>query len=162
MAEYGSMLVVSLLAAILFLGAWNGPIPVASLLGLTYANGEVWGVLGNLLGVLNVLFKGLLGVTLMMWVRWTLPRLRIDQVMTTCWKYCTPIACVMAVGVMLWQTALPGGLGVMPTEVEPAGNVREVWSVAGEPAADPAAEPTAALKLAPRLAAEQRGSGGEL
>ena len=46
------------------------------------------------------------GVTFMMWVRWTLPRLRIDQVMTTCLKYCTPIAAVMFLGATLW-TLLP-------------------------------------------------------
>lgn len=129
MAEYGSMLVVSLLAAILFLGSWHGPFPIASWLGLTYENGQFWGVLGNLLGVLNVLFKGVLGVTVMMWVRWTLPRLRIDQVMTTCWKYCTPIACAMFLGVMLWQALLPGGLGLLPTQVVRYGEVLE-----GQPA----------------------------
>ncbi|MEX0936297.1 MAG: NADH-quinone oxidoreductase subunit NuoH [Pirellulales bacterium] len=103
MAEYGSMLTVSLLASILFLGGWNGPVPVASLLGLSYENGPVLGYLGALLGFLNLLAKGFLGVTVMMWVRWTLPRLRIDQVMTTCLKYCTPIAAVMFLGAALWQ-----------------------------------------------------------
>ncbi len=107
MAEYGSMLAVSLLAAILFLGGWNGPIPVASLLGLTWHNGPLVGYLGNFLGMLNVLAKAFLLVTVMMWVRWTLPRLRIDQVMTTCLKYCTPIAAAMFVGAALWHMTLP-------------------------------------------------------
>ena len=107
MAEYGSMLAVSLLAAILFLGGWNGPVPIASLLGLTWGNGNLLGYLGNFLGMVNVLFKALLLVTLMMWVRWTLPRLRIDQVMTTCLKYCTPIAAAMFVGAAAWHMVLP-------------------------------------------------------
>lgn len=108
MAEYGSMLAVSLLASILFLGGWNGPIPVASLLGWTPANGPLAGYFGNLLGCLNVLAKGILGVSVMMWVRWTLPRLRIDQVITTCLKYCVPIAAVMFLGATWWQYAMPG------------------------------------------------------
>jgi hypothetical protein len=54
-----------------------------------------------------VLVKGFAGVTVMMWVRWTLPRLRIDQVITTCLKYCVPIAAVAFLGATLWQLALP-------------------------------------------------------
>lgn len=107
MAEYGSMLAVSMLAAILFLGGWNGPIPIASLLGLTWENGDVTGYIGNLLGMINVIAKGFLLVTVMIWVRWTLPRLRIDQVMTTCLKYCTPLAAVMFVGAAIWHAAMP-------------------------------------------------------
>ncbi|MGI9457470.1 MAG: complex I subunit 1/NuoH family protein, partial [Aeoliella sp.] len=107
MAEYGSMLAVSLLAAILFLGGWHGPIPIAGLLGLTWESGAVWGYLGNFLGMLNLLAKAMLLVIVMMWVRWTLPRLRIDQVMTTCLKYCTPIAAAMFVGAALWHMTLP-------------------------------------------------------
>jgi NADH-quinone oxidoreductase subunit H len=42
----------------------------------------------------------------MMWVRWTLPRLRIDQVMMTCLKYLLPISCVLLLGVGLWQVAV--------------------------------------------------------
>lgn len=107
MAEYGSMLAVSLLAAILFLGGWNGPIPIAGLLGLSWENGPVLGYLGNLLGMCNLLVKAVLLVSLMIWVRWTLPRLRIDQVMTTCLKYCTPIVAAMFVGAAAWHLVLP-------------------------------------------------------
>ncbi len=112
MAEYASMLAVSGLAAILFFGGWNGPIPVAGLLGLTPENGAVAGFLGNLLGLTNFLAKAFLGVTVMIWARWTLPRLRIDQVMTTCWKYCVPLAAAMFLGAMLWAYTFPGGLGL--------------------------------------------------
>ena len=51
--------------------------------------------------------KGWLLVFVMMWVRWTLPRLRIDQVMMTCLKYLLPISCVLLLGVSLWQVAMP-------------------------------------------------------
>ncbi len=51
--------------------------------------------------------KGWLLVFVMMWVRWTLPRLRIDQVMTTCMKYLVPISCFLLLGVALWQVAMP-------------------------------------------------------
>jgi NADH-quinone oxidoreductase subunit H len=108
MAEYGSMLGVSLLASILFLGGWHGPLPVAEWAGLTFENGFWYGFAANVLGTANVLFKGFIGVTVMMWIRWTLPRLRIDQVITTCLKYCVPIAAVAFLGATLWQYALPG------------------------------------------------------
>lgn len=107
MAEYGSMLAVSLLASILFLGGWNGPVPVSSALGLTFEHGFWYGIVGNILGTANLLLKGVVGVTVMMWVRWTLPRLRIDQVITTCLKYCVPIAAVMFLGATTWQYMMP-------------------------------------------------------
>ena len=125
MAEYGSMFLVSALAAVLFLGGWNGPIPLAALLGLSEGTGDTAGYLVRLLGMANLLGKATLGVLFMMWVRWTLPRLRIDQVMTTCLKYCTPIAAVMFASVMLWQLFLPGGL--VGRSGRPAGEIREGW-----------------------------------
>ena len=125
MAEYGSMFLVSGLAAVLFLGGWNGPVPVATLLGLSEGTGDTAGYFVRLAGCANLLLKATLGVLMMMWVRWTLPRLRIDQVMTTCLKYCTPIAAVMFAGAMLWQLFLPGGL--VPGMRRPAGEIREGW-----------------------------------
>jgi NADH-quinone oxidoreductase subunit H len=116
MAEYGSMMAVSLLASILFLGGWHGPLPIASWLGLTFDNGFWLGFAGNVLGTANVIFKGVLGVTVMMWVRWTLPRLRIDQVITTCLKYCVPIAAIAFLGATLWQYWRPNHtfFGIIP------------------------------------------------
>ena len=112
MAEYGSMFAVSGLAAILFFGGWNGPVPITSWLGLTADHGPILAYFGNFLGMLNFVFKAVVGVTFMMWVRWTLPRLRIDQVMMVCLKYCTPIAAVMFLGASLWTYFLPGGFGL--------------------------------------------------
>ncbi len=130
MAEYGSMFAVSGLAAILFFGGWNGPLPVTDWLGLTDTSNPLLHYLGNFLGMLNFMFKCVFGVTFMMWVRWTLPRLRIDQVMTTCLKYCTPIAAVMFVGATLWTYFLPGGLFI--SQQTRYGSVREGWHLEGQ------------------------------
>jgi NADH-quinone oxidoreductase subunit H len=42
-------------------------------------------------------------------MRWSLPRLRIDQVMMTCLKYFLPISCALLVGVCLWLLLIPPG-----------------------------------------------------
>ncbi len=119
MAEYGTMLAISALAAILFLGGWNGPIPIARLLHLTPETGVVAEFVANLLGLANMLIKTYAGVTFMMCLRWTLPRLRIDQVMTTCLKYCLPLVSAMLAGAMLWTFIFPGGVvrKIMPAPI---------------------------------------------
>jgi len=116
MAEYASMFAVSILASILFLGGWNGPVPITHWLGMVadpaagYVPHPLWAYVGNLLGMCNILTKGTLGVIFMMWLRWTLPRLRIDQVMTVCLKYCIPLAAAMFLGAMLYTFSFPEGL----------------------------------------------------
>jgi len=110
MAEYAAMFAVSGLGAILFLGGWNGPVPIADLLGLRYDVGPLAGLAGNLLGTVNFIFKCFLGVVCMVWLRWTLPRLRVDQVMTLCLKYFIPLATAMLAGCMLWQYAMKDGM----------------------------------------------------
>src|SRR5882757_1049043 len=57
MAEYGSMFAVSGLATILFLGAWNGPIPITQWLGLDHATHPLLHYLGNLIGMTNFIGK---------------------------------------------------------------------------------------------------------
>ncbi len=100
MAEYGSMFAVSGIAILLFLGGWNiGLVPGHDL-------SELLGVWGNVINVVVFIVKGWLLVFVMMWVRWTLPRLRIDQVMMTCLKYLLPISCVLLLGVAVWQVAV--------------------------------------------------------
>ena len=101
MAEYASMFAVSGIAVTLFFGGWNLGIPLLEWLGLT--SGSVVGLLvGGLVGLLVFVVKSSLLVFVQMWVRWTLPRLRVDQVMTTCLKYLLPISCAMLVGICVW------------------------------------------------------------
>jgi NADH-quinone oxidoreductase subunit H len=113
MAEYTAMVVLSGLGAVLFLGGWNGPVPVgawvATALEHLSVNGALAGFIGSCLGACNFIVKCYLGVTFMMWLRWTLPRLRIDQVMATCLKYCVPLASAMLLGTMLWTFLFGGG-----------------------------------------------------
>lgn len=157
MAEYGSMLLVSALASILFLGGWNGPVPVTHIIhwlvvdqaGVSLEGSlPVWGFLANVLGCANLIFKSVIGVTVMMWVRWTLPRLRIDQVMTTCLKYCVPLAAVCFLGAVGWQigfglTAGPWWSvnGLIPHQ--PRWDVRESWVTEGSGRAIDAASASA-------------------
>src|SRR4029077_7175263 len=101
--EYGSMFAVSGIASLLFLGGWN-----TGLLPVDLTDTFLGPVFGNVINVAVFIGKGWLLVFVMMWVRWTLPRLRIDQVMMTCLKYLLPISCVLLLGVSLWQLVMPG------------------------------------------------------
>ncbi|MBL8811546.1 MAG: NADH-quinone oxidoreductase subunit H, partial [Planctomycetaceae bacterium] len=60
------------------------------------------GYLANVIGAFVFVSKASLGVFVQVWLRWTLPRLRIDQVMTTCLKYLVPISCFLFLGATLW------------------------------------------------------------
>ncbi len=92
----------------------------------------------------------------MIWVRWTLPRLRIDQVMTMCLKYCVPLAAICFVGVLVWQVlGLPGPNDWLPVPSGPAG-VRETWVV--QPASQGERETPAGSVVAPAAAAAERFS----
>jgi len=115
MAEYGSMFAVSGIAILLFLGGWHTGFGLPELstwfADLMRSDERPWlaGLgffLGNVINVVVFILKGWLLVFVMMWVRWTLPRLRIDQVMMTCLKYLLPISCFLLLGVSLWQVAL--------------------------------------------------------
>jgi NADH-quinone oxidoreductase subunit H len=101
LAEYGSMFAVSGLAALLFLGGWHTGF-------LPFEPSTEWGFWpGNLLNVAVFIGKCSALVTVMIWMRWSLPRLRIDQVMMTCLQYFLPISCVLLVGVCLWLLLAP-------------------------------------------------------
>jgi NADH-quinone oxidoreductase subunit H len=76
LAEYGEVTVVSAIMATLWFGGWHGPgVDALPILGI------IWFTL-----------KTYLFVLLFMWIRATLPRLRIDQLMGFCWKVLIPLA----------------------------------------------------------------------
>jgi len=164
MAEYGSMFLVSCLCSVLFLGGWHGPIPLFDLLGWSYGQEEtvfrLTGYLANLAGCVNLILKGVLGVTVMIWVRWTLPRLRIDQVMTTCLKYCVPLAAICFVGVLSWQLlGLRGPNDLIPVAPRGVAGVREGWVRKAE-AAERQAQGERTAAAGRRVAARSEKVGG--
>jgi NADH-quinone oxidoreductase subunit H len=101
LAEYSMMFLVGIIGVVLFLGGWNTPLPnIGSAKLATWTNGIAWGIFW-------ILSKTLLVVAVQIWIRWSLPRLRVDQLMSFCWKVLTPLAffCMLLSG--LWR------LGVM-------------------------------------------------
>jgi NADH-quinone oxidoreductase subunit H len=100
LGEYAMMLLVSILGTILFFGSWNTPLPNIGTLKLaTWTSGEpatVWGIFW-------LMSKSLFFVAIQMWVRWTYPRLRVDQLMTLSWKYLTPFALILVIALMIWK-----------------------------------------------------------
>ncbi len=104
LAEYGMMLLVSLLGAILFWGGWNTPFPNIGTFKLadwtSGAPGTLW---GHATGFFWLFSKAVLAVLLQMWVRWTYPRLRVDQLMYLCWKVLTPFSLLMLFICALWR-----------------------------------------------------------
>ena len=107
MAEYGSMFAVSGLAALLFLGGWHTG------LSAVRADRRVPGFWRRQRCSTSSCSSASAGswCFVMMWMRWTLPRLRIDQVMMTCLKYFLPISCVLLLGVCLWELYVPAAVG---------------------------------------------------
>ncbi|MBS0202040.1 MAG: NADH-quinone oxidoreductase subunit H [Planctomycetes bacterium] len=118
LAEYASMFAVSGIAVLLFLGGWEtGMVIPESIAGslrgweinLPFVTGQRFDLgayIANLVGGHVFVIKASLLVTLQIWVRWTLPRLRIDQVMTTCLKYLVPISCFLFLGAVFWPLIL--------------------------------------------------------
>lgn len=104
LSEYGMMLLVALLGSILFFGSWNTPLPNIGPLRLAvWTSGVPGSLAGNLWGGFWLLSKAMGIIFLQMWVRWTYPRLRVDQLMSLCWKYLTPAALVLVLLCGLWR-----------------------------------------------------------
>lgn len=91
------MFLVAMLGVVIFLGGWNTPLPNIGALKLaTWTTGLWWGIFWTLA-------KSLLIVGVQMWIRWTLPRLRADQLMALCWKILIPAAFVCMAISGIWR-----------------------------------------------------------
>ena len=89
LAEYANMFIVAGVASLLFLGGWLSPIP-------GYLEGNLWGIFWFISKISFLIF-------VMMWFRWTFPRLRTDQLMRLCWKFFLPASFVTIIGVGIWD-----------------------------------------------------------
>src|SRR4051794_16565358 len=118
-AEYAAMFVVGGIQTALFLGGWNDPF---GWMGWAYAyysspahHSDAWLIVINLIGLGIFTAKALGIVFVQMWLRWTLPRPRIDQVLYACVKVLLPLACVLLLGAALWQLLIPDRPLKVPT-----------------------------------------------
>ena len=86
LAEYLNLFIVASVAATIFLGGWM-PLHIVGLDGfnavMDYIPGFIW-----------FFAKAFFVVFLLMWIKWTFPRLRIDQILNLEWKYLVPISMV--------------------------------------------------------------------
>ncbi len=101
MEEYAAMFLYSVVGAFFFFGGFESPVTW----GAAKLAGE-GSLLYQVAAGTTLIVKGFAGVFLMMWLRWTLPRVRIDQVMTLGYKYLTPLALVCVLGAGLWEVFL--------------------------------------------------------
>ena len=91
LAEFINMFIIASLAVVLFFGGWLSPFGITE--GITWFPEVLW-----------FLIKVVVIIFLMMWFRWTFPRLRVDQLLTLEWKYLLPINLVNIVfmAIIIW------------------------------------------------------------
>ncbi len=91
LAEFINMFIIASIAVVIFFGGWLSPFGITE--GITWFPEVLW-----------FLIKVLIIIFLMMWFRWTFPRLRVDQLLTLEWKYLLPINLVNIVimAIMIW------------------------------------------------------------
>jgi len=100
-AEYAAMFAVSALATILFFGAWYSPLPMSwAPTGTGLGDRFVQGLFFN--GPLWFVGKCTFLLYVQIWIRWTLPRIRIDQVLYSCIQVMLPLAMVLLLGNTFW------------------------------------------------------------
>jgi hypothetical protein len=119
-AEYGAMFVVGGIQAALFLGGWHDPFGLLGYLDYYFRSTEHASNAGlllvNVLGLGIFITKALGIIFVQMWIRWTLPRPRIDQVLYACVKVLLPLSCVLLLGVTLWHWLIPERPIVLPPD----------------------------------------------
>ena len=112
-AEYANMLTTSGMMATLFLGGWD--IPFTS-----WDNTGDPSVLKTLLTLLSFVIKAGFFLFLYMWIRWTLPRFRYDQLMSLGWRFLLPLSLgyiVLIASVLLVLQALGVHTGILQSGI---------------------------------------------
>jgi NADH-quinone oxidoreductase subunit H len=106
LVEFGNLWVMAAVATTLFFGGWQipgvGPETYAAAKGTGAFPALGWWAL-QVLSMIVMAVKTLVVLNVIVWVRWTLPRMRVDQMMNLCWKYLVPWAFAAFVFSLLWQ-----------------------------------------------------------
>jgi NADH-quinone oxidoreductase subunit H len=97
LAEWGTLYVIGAVITTLFLGGWQVPI---------WTNNVV---LLNLSQFAVFFLKSYFWAFVAMWIRATLPRIRVDQLMSLCWKYLVPVGFINLIGTAVWMIIWPQG-----------------------------------------------------
>jgi NADH-quinone oxidoreductase subunit H len=84
-AEYASMFISSTILAVLYFGAYNYP-------GMDWMAENAGANVASVIGIFVLFFKICAFIFFYMWVRWTIPRFRYDQLMKLGWKMLIPLA----------------------------------------------------------------------
>lgn len=83
--EYVNMFISNALIATLFFGGFNYP-------GIAWVTENYGENIAGILSIVAILFKAIIGILIFMWIRWTIPRFRYDQLMHLGWKSLIPLA----------------------------------------------------------------------
>src|SRR5437764_570853 len=100
LVEWVNIAVIGAVGTMLFLGGWRIPFVDAAALD------RRWWL--DVAGFGVFVGKDLAIVFVVIWIRWTLPRFRVDQMMNLCWKYFIPFSFVCFVGELAWYWLVPG------------------------------------------------------
>lgn len=119
--EYVHMFALSFFAAVLFFGGWQ--IPFIDVAALPFP-------IGSILGFLSLIAKVFFFVFVMMWLRGTLPRFRIDHLLDLGWKFMVPLSLalliVTAVVVRLFSPGSSVGVPIEPGPLSGLGTAGEI------------------------------------
>src|SRR5512140_2937057 len=141
LVEWGNLWVMSALAVTMFCGGWQVPFLPADRLDAIQPGWYLFWIPWKLVAVEALSLavfaaKTLFFVFVVMWLRWTLPRIRVDQMMNMCWKYLVPasfVAVLFVAGWMLLVHAAPAigiAMRAVLTAAAAAGAVMFVLRVA--------------------------------
>lgn len=112
-ASYVNLILSALLVSILYLGGWDFPIPI-SLIAYWFGISEAHPILQIVtacLGIVMTLLKTYFFVFIAILLRWTVPRVRIDQLLNLGWKFLLPIALVNLLITAALKLIFPSAFG---------------------------------------------------